>query len=182
MKKIKYLALLRGVNVGGNNKIEMPKLKKTFEKLNLEHVSTYINSGNVMFETSDKDIANLTKKVESQIKQDFKLAIKVLLIKLESIKKICNGISKDWENNVDQRTDVLFLWEDYNKKSSLNLIKINSAVDNIAYIKGAIVWNVERKNISKSGMKKFIGTELYKNMTARNINTTRKLRELMSRF
>lgn len=180
MKNIKYVALLRGINVGGNNKIEMSKLKKTFENLGFEKVSTYINSGNVIFETTNKDITDLTKKIESQIKQDFELTIKVLLIDLKSIQKICDSVPKNWENNTDQRTDVLFLWKDYNKKSSLELIKTNSTVDNLIYIDGAIVWNIKRSNLNKSGLKKFIGTELYKNMTARNINTTRKLRELMS--
>ncbi len=180
MKNIKYIALLRGINVGGNNKIEMTKLKKTFEKLNFEKVSTYINSGNVIFETTSTDIADLTKKVEDRIQQDFKLKIKVLLIDSKSIQRICDNVPKNWENNTDQRTDVLFLWNDYNKKSSLELIKTNSIVDNLIYIDGAIVWNIKKINLNKSGLKKFIGTELYKNMTARNINTTRKLRELMS--
>lgn len=180
MKKIKYLALLRGINVGGNNKIEMSKLRRTFENLGFDNVSTYINSGNVIFGTTDNNISHLTRKIEGQIKQDFKLAIKVLIKDFKSVQKICDSVSENWENNADQKTDVLFLWSDYDKKSSLELIKTDSTVDNLIYIDGAIVWNIKRSQLNKSGQKKFIGTELYKNMTARNINTIRKLKGLMS--
>jgi uncharacterized protein (DUF1697 family) len=50
-----YVALLRGINVGGNNKVEMKKLKTTFETLGFTSVVTYINSGNIIFNTSDKN-------------------------------------------------------------------------------------------------------------------------------
>jgi uncharacterized protein (DUF1697 family) len=60
----------------------------------------------------------------------------------------------------------------------LDLIK-TTEVDNLSYAVGAIVWNVEKAKLNKSGMKKFIGTTIYKNMTARNVNTVRKLAELM---
>jgi uncharacterized protein (DUF1697 family) len=56
----------------------------------------------------------------------------------------------------------------------LDLIK-TTEVDNLSYADGAIVWNVEKAKLNKSGMKKFIGTAIYKNMTARNVNTVRKI-------
>ena len=71
------------------------------------------------------------------------------------------------------------MWEEYDKKSSLNLIEINKDVDNLIYVKGAIIWNLNKMDYSKSRMHKFIGTIVYKNMTARNVNTVRKLNELL---
>ncbi|MEZ4194988.1 MAG: DUF1697 domain-containing protein [Candidatus Paceibacterota bacterium] len=75
----KYVALLRGINVGGNNKVEMTKLKVCFESLGYNNVITYINSGNIIFETKKTDTKKLTEEIEKVIKDTFKLNIKVLL-------------------------------------------------------------------------------------------------------
>jgi hypothetical protein len=77
------------------------------------------------------------------------------------------------------KTDVLFLWEEFDNKKSLDLINKKEGIDNLIYVDGAIVWNVDRKDYTKSGMNKFINSVLYKNMTARNVNTVRKICELM---
>lgn len=68
-----------------------------------------------------------------------------------------------------------FLWEGFDNKSSLKLLSPREGVDNVRYAHGAIIWHVERKLHGKSGMNKVIGTELYKNITVRNVNTVRKL-------
>lgn len=173
---IKYVALLRGINVGGNNKTEMSKLKKVFESLGFENVSTYINSGNVIFKTHKKDLEPL---IEKTLKKTFGFEIRIVIRDEKNIKKLCKAIPKDWLNDAEQRTDVLFLWNEFDSKKSLDLIK-TTEVDTLKYINGAIVWNVKRTDVSKSGMNKFIGTTIYKNMTARNINTVRKLNELLN--
>ena len=68
----------------------------------------------------------------------------------------------------------------FDNKKSLSLIKQVVGVDNVLYINGAIVWNIYVKDWGKSGMSKFTLSELYKNMTARNVNTVRKLAVLMN--
>ena len=77
------------------------------------------------------------------------------------------------------RTDVLFLWEEFDNPESIDQLKISS-VDNVKYISGAVLWNVEEKDYSKSGMQKLVGTKIYKNMTVRNVNTVRKLYQMMT--
>ncbi len=62
---------------------------------------------------------------------------------------------------------------------SIHLIKINPEVDRLIYIDGAIIWNISRDEYKKSAMNKFIGSIIYKNMTARNVNTIRKLAEII---
>ena len=59
------------------------------------------------------------------------------------------------------------------------MLIVKTNVDNLMYLKGSIVWNVKRSDYTKSGMNKFIGTKLYKNMTARNVNTVRRLKQLL---
>lgn len=172
---MKYLALLRGINVGGNNKVSMPELKKAFESLGFSDVSTYINSGNVIFKTA-AEVS--TSHIEKALHKTFGFEIKVIVRDSKNIQKLCKALSSDWTNDTEQKTDILFLWDEYDNKQSIDLIK-TSPVDTLKYISGALVWNVKRKDYSKSGMNKFIGTAVYKHMTARNINTVRKLSALM---
>lgn len=172
-----YVALLRGINVGGNSKVEMKKLKAVFEKLGFENVSTYINSGNVIFGTTKKE-NSLVSEIEKALKKEFGFEIRVVVRNAKNIASLCKDIPKNYQNDAKQKTDILFLWDEYDNKKSLDLIKATD-VDNLSYADGAIVWNVEKAKLNKSGMKKFIGTTIYKNMTARNVNTVRKLAELM---
>lgn len=176
---MRYVALLRGINVGGNSKVEMPKLKKLFEELGYTNVSTYINSGNVLFDSPEKDQNKLVAQMEKAIHQRFKFPVRCVVRTKAHILKVAKAVPAAWKNDDIQRTDVLFLWEKYDSKKSLSLVEPVKGVDTLKYIDGAIVWNMKREGYSKTGMKKFIGTELYKHMTARNINTVRKLAELL---
>lgn len=173
------VALLRGINVGGNNKVEMRKLKTTFELLGFTNVVTYINSGNIVFKSISEEQTIIVNKIEKAIKQDFGLDIKVLLRSFNNIETICKKLPDNWVKNEIMRTDVMFLWEKFDNPKVIEHLKINS-VDNVKYISGAVLWNVEGKNYSKSGMLKLVGTELYRNMTIRNVNTVRKLHQIMT--
>ncbi len=171
----KYVALLRGINVGGNKKVEMPKLKKTFESLGFSNVSTYINTGNVIFETDKKDLNTL---IEKALLKTFGFEIRIVIRDAKNIQSLCKALPSQFTNDTEQKTDILFLWDEYDSKKSINLITTTN-VDTLKYIDGAMVWNVKRYDLKKSGMQKFIGTVIYKNMTARNVNTVRKLGELI---
>ena len=174
-----YVALLRGINVGGNKKVEMKKLKTTFELLGFENVVTYINSGNIIFENMSKGQDVIVNEIGKAIKKDFQLELKVLVRNIENIETICQELPVTWVKNEMMRTDVMFLWEKFDKPEIMELLQINP-VDNVKYIPGAVLWNVEGKDYSKSGMLKLMGTELYKNMTIRNVNTVRKLHQIMT--
>ena len=126
---MKYVALLRGINVGGKNKVEMKKLKQIFEGLGYANVSTYINSGNVLFESKDKDFS----KIEPVLKRTFGFEIKVLVRDMNNLKKICLSVPVNWKNNEENKIDVLFLWDEYCNKKSVDLIKINPEVDTLKY-------------------------------------------------
>jgi uncharacterized protein (DUF1697 family) len=174
-----YVALLRGLNVGGNNKVEMKKLKTTFELLGFTNVVTYINSGNIIFEDMSKGQDVIVNDIEKAIKQDFQLEIKVLVRNFENIETICQKLPATWLKNEIMRTDVMFLWPKFDRPEIMEQIQINP-VDHVKYLPGAVLWNVEGKNYSKSGILKLMGTELYKYMTIRNVNTVRKLHQMMT--
>ena len=173
-----YVALLRGINVGGKNKVDMKKLKATFESLGYTDVVTYINSGNIVFEEPSKGKDGLVGEIEDAIKRDFQLDIRVLVKDFEDVKFICSQLPDTWVKNEVMRTDVMFLWDDFDRPEILQQIKIGP-VDNVKYVSGAILWNVEYKDYTKSGISKLSGTEIFRNMTVRNVNTVRKLYQIM---
>lgn len=173
---MQYVALLRGINVGGNKKVPMTELKSVFTAHGYTGVTTYINSGNVLFSSAQKVDAST---VEHMLHSHFGFQIQTQLRSAEEIRALAKKIPANWNNDTTQRTDVLFLWDSHDSKSTLAKIHTTTA-DSLLYIKGCIVWNLKRINYAKSGMHLFIGTDVYKHMTARNVNTVRKLAALLS--
>ncbi|MEI6728421.1 MAG: DUF1697 domain-containing protein [bacterium] len=174
-----YIALLRGINVGGNGKVEMKKLKTTFENLGFSKAKTYINSGNIIFEDSNLSHGNLIQVIQEAILKDFGFSIKVLIRSIDSVENVVKAIPETWQNNTEMKTDIMFLWDEVDSKEVLNQFKSKPGIDNLLYLSGAVVWNIDRKNYNQSSIPKMIGTKLYSQMTARNVNTVRKVCAMM---
>ncbi len=174
-----YVALLRGINVGGKNKVEMTRLIATFKRLGLNKVLSYINSGNIMFYEKNRSQKELVQLIESAIEEDFGFQIKVLLRNMDNIRSIAGAIPSSWVNDQTMKCDVMFLWQHADDPKILDRFVIRPELEDVKYVNGAIIWRVDRKNAAKSGMLKLVCTDLYKNMTIRNVNTTRKLYALM---
>jgi|SRR5579859_3214624 len=174
-----YVALLRGINVGGNNKVEMAKLKKTFEELGFTNVRTFIASGNVIFQSGETNQHALAQKIESAIKKDFGIQINVLLRDFKSIEKLVKAIPASWVNDKAMKCDVMFLWENVDSKEILKQLPFDSSLEDVRYFPGAVVWRIDRDKVTKSRMFKIVGTKVYAHMTVRNPNTVRKLYDLM---
>jgi uncharacterized protein (DUF1697 family) len=174
-----YVALLRGINVGGKNKIDMKLLKETFVRIGMESVITYINSGNVVFTDMKYTKAEITMLLQKTIFEDFQLDIKVLIRSVNDFEHMMKALPESWKNDKNMRSDVLFLWEEIDSETLLTKLKIKPQIDRVMYVSGAILWTLDKKNIAKSGLQKLVGTALYKKMTARNVNTTRKIYEIM---
>ncbi|MCA9496572.1 MAG: DUF1697 domain-containing protein [Nanoarchaeota archaeon] len=176
-----YVALLRGINVGGNNKISMKELKELFLSNNFSNVLTYINSGNVIFsDNSKKSINEIRNQIEFLIESKFGLKIKVLVVSKSKFKGIKSNIPENWTNDEINKTEILFLDSSVNNKEIMQKLPIKENVDLVIYVDGAIIWHIDRKNISKTGLIKLIGTKEYSNITVRNSNTVNKISNLLS--
>jgi uncharacterized protein (DUF1697 family) len=174
-----YIALLRGINVGGNNKIDMKLLKQTFERVGMKDVVTYINTGNIIFSSVDQSKTELSSILEEAIHDDFGLRIKVVVRSIDDVRGIIHAIPDTWKNDKDMKSDVMFLWDEIDDETVLENLVIKPTIDTVKYVPGAILWSIEKKNANKSGMSKIIGTKIYKQVTVRNVNTARKIYELM---
>jgi uncharacterized protein (DUF1697 family) len=171
---MKYIALLRGINVGNSAKINMKELKEMFELSGYENVSTYINSGNVLFETNETK-QSIGEYIEKMLLTTTGVEIKVLIKTKTEIINIAKSIPADWENNIDQKTDVAYLFDEIDNKKIIDELPIKKEYIQIMYVKGAISWNVKRDNYNKSQLNKIISHKIYKEMTVRNVNTARYL-------
>ena len=170
----KYIALVRGINVGKERRVEMKKLKEIFESLGCIHVSTYINSGNILFESKD-DPKNIRQKVEASLEKNFGFPIPTLIKTEQEIMQISDAIPKEWQNDTIQKSDVAFLFPEIDSEKTMDELPIKKEYIDIRYTKGAIYWNVDRKNYNKSHLNKIISHDLYQFMTVRNVNTARVL-------
>ncbi len=87
----RYVALLRGINVGGNKKIKMADLREVFESRGFQNVKTLLASGNVLFEASEADAATLSRRIEDQIEVSFGFSVGVILRAIEQIQQIADS-------------------------------------------------------------------------------------------
>lgn len=175
-----YVALLRGINVGGNRKVEMPRLRATFEGLGLTRVKTYINTGNVIFHDDSRSPDALVSMLEQAIEQEFGFAVKVLLRDRPAIETTVRALPDSWVNNDTMKCDVMFLWEQADQPQVLERLRIKPEIEDVVYVPGAVIWRVDRTHLTRSGLMELVGTPLYKLMTVRNCNTARRLAALMA--
>lgn len=176
---MRYIALLRGINVGGNKKVSMKELTTVLESIDHTGVKTYINSGNVIFSSSEKSLSKLTTELESAIENHFGFAVKVIVQTAETVQKIAAAIPKDWTNDDQSKCDVIFLDPSDDQPEVVEVPESKPGIDTLKYVPGALIWQVDRKDITRSGLLKIVGTPLYKRSTIRNCNTLRKLASLM---
>ena len=178
---MKYVLLLRGINVGGRNKVSMADLKDAITGLGYENVITYINSGNIIFNCTE-NIGVVNDKI-SQILKSYPFKInKVILTKQEYIEELKNLPS--WWNNDFYRKDVLFYSEDIDFssiKERINNMPLNE--ENVYFGKRAIFWGkLNEKNYLKTAYHKYLIKEsFYKAVTIRNGRTFMKIAELLDK-
>jgi uncharacterized protein (DUF1697 family) len=171
---MKYIALLRGINAGKERRVDMKNLKAIFESLGYTNVATYINSGNVIFESKDSH-ENILNKIEAGFKKEFNFEIPFLIKTEKEMKKIADAIPMEWQNDSAQRSDVAYLFPEIDSKKTIDDLPVKKEFIDIRYIKGSIYWNIDRKDYNKSHLNKIISHKLYQFMTVRNVNTARYL-------
>jgi uncharacterized protein (DUF1697 family) len=176
-----YVALLRGVNVGGRGAINMSELRTSFSAVGMTDVTTYINSGNVIFTVDAQENSSIAETLERTIEARFGTTVRVLVRSRDEIRSVVGALPADWTNDKMTKCDVFFLWEDVDEPAVLQLLDYDPEIDDVRYTPGAIIRRVDRSNAARSRLTKIVGTPLYRQMTVRNCNTARKLLELMDR-
>ena len=176
-----YVALLRGVNVGGNNMISMSALKQSFESIGFTHVSTYINSGNIIFHARETDARKLEQKIERLLVKEYELSSKVVLRSLAEMEQLVKSLPREWGSDSSWRYNVMFLRHTIDSEDILAELPANSDVEEVVYRPGTLLWSAQVDQISRSKMSKLNSRKMFQEMTVRNLNTTKKLHELMKK-
>ncbi len=174
---MKYVAFLRGINVGGHNKIKMETLREMFAALRFESVKTYINSGNVIFETIEADDNALAAKIEQAIQTGFSLNIKVMVRTLSEIEDIIKNNPFDGQFTNDKDLHVLFLAEALSEEKKNLLLANNNEFEQFAVRNREVFCHLRVSVLDSLLGKDYIGKKLKVSATGRNWRTVNKISE-----
>ena len=156
----------------------MAALKECVEAIGHGDVRTYIASGNVLFASKERSGAKLDAQLERAIEKTFGLPVRVVVRSETEIQRIAERIPKAWIGADDLRVTVAFLLRGNDARSIARGLTPKDGIDELVTAPGALIWAIRRDAITRTGLK-LIGTPVYKQMTLRNLNTTRKLAELV---
>ncbi len=172
---MRYVALLRGINVGGNNIIKMAVLKECFEKIGFRNVRTVIASGNVIFETRGSAIA-LATRIEKTLSKEFGFPARVVVLDEDELESVVKSAPRGFgKEPTKYRYDVFFIKAPLTSKKAMDVIELKEGVDDARAGKDAIYFRRLEASVSSSRINKIVGKPEYKFMTGRNWNTTTKL-------
>lgn len=172
---MRYVALLRGINVGGKNKVPMARLKEVFEKAGHTRVRTYVNSGNVVFDAPRANVGDLSKRLEAAVEKEFGFVARVVVLRGAAVRQIGVELPDAWVEDDQSSCNVLFLLPERASPKALEAFAFNPEHEDARYCAGAILSRTDRAYVSRSAVHKLIGTELYAYVTIRNCRTARRL-------
>ncbi|MBV9214631.1 MAG: DUF1697 domain-containing protein [Acidobacteria bacterium] len=181
----RYVALLRGINVGGKNMIKMEKLRETFAGLGFENVKTYINSGNIAFDCRSPRVSKgltpdaiLAAKIRTAIKTDFGFDISTMVRSMDEMNNIVNNNPYVGKFDDDRYCHVFFLEKALTAEQE-SLLMEHATNDEFITVHGNTVYNMLKISILDSALGKgFLDRKLKIVNTARNWRTTKTLAEL----
>jgi len=176
----RYVALLRGINVGGNNLIKMTALKACFEKQKLQEVATYIQSGNVVFCAKESTAGPLCSRIERALSTAFGYDASVVLRSEKQMRDVVARAPKGFGTQPDKyRYDVIFLKEPLTAPVAIKSVATAPGVDEAHAGAGVLYFSRLISQATRSRLGKIVASPIYKSVTIRNWNTTTKLLQMM---
>ena len=175
-----WVALLRGINVGGKNLIKMAELAACFEAQGFRRVVTYIQSGNVLF-TAAGSSAALTRKVEAALGKTFAYQASVVLRTRAQMERVVGDAPAGFgARPALYRYDVAFLKEPMTAAAAIQNVRAKEGVDTVETGAGVLYMSRLVAKASQSQLARITSSPVYQSMTIRNWNTTTKLLALRS--
>lgn len=175
-----WVALLRGINVGGKNIIKMSELATCFEAQGCARVVTYIQSGNVLFSAPGARRA-LGKRLEAALEKRFDYRASIVLCTRDQLRRIVEQAPAGFGGKPALfRYDVAFLKEPMTAAAAVKSVRPRDGVDTVEAGAGVLYMSRLIARVSQSQLARVTGLPVYQHMTIRNWNTTSKLLDLMS--
>lgn len=175
-----YVLLLRGINVGGGNIVKMADLKTLLEAEGFSNVATYIQSGNVVFTSSQKDKTILTEHITAALHKRFGYNTPVVLLSARDMMKVMAQAPQGFGSQPQlYRYDVIFIKEPLTVGQALQNVTLKEGVDTVAVGDAVLYFSRLIAQASSSHLARIITQPMYKNMTIRNWNTTSRLAQMV---
>lgn len=175
----RYAALLRGVNVGGNNLIRMTDLRACFQDQGFADVTTYIQSGNVVFGATGS-AASLTARIERALGDRFGYGGRVLLVSERQLRRIVEAAPERFGSEPGiYRSDVIYLFPPLRASAAIRDVPTRDGVDRVWAGPGVLYVERLASRAAQSRLSKIASLPIYPRLTIRNWNTTRKLLPLV---
>lgn len=175
----RYVALLRGINVGGKNLIKMADLRACFEDQDFRNVATYIQSGNVLFESGDRSSARLAQRIEDMLAATFDYQPTVVVLTRNRLRSIVDEAPDGFGAQPRRMYDVLFLKPPLTAAAALESVPVKEGVDQAHAGKGALYYSRLVGRASQSRLGRVASLPIYQSMTIRSWGTTTKLLQMM---
>ena len=170
----RYIAFLRAINVGGTTIIKMSDLKKMFESFQLKNVQTYIQTGNVIFESEEEDSSTLEEQIERQLEKASGKRIRLFVRTIREVLAIARDCPFSPQDG--QVVHVAILERKPERKNIEALISLCSEADDFA-VDGKQAYNLRRDRERSVFSNNFIERVLSVSATTRNLTTIKKLVE-----
>ena len=177
---IRYALLVRGINVGGKNKVVMAQLRQELTELGLENVETYINSGNIFF-NSIEPRTKLIENLQAFFERRYPFIQSFSLLSNQDYEKELRNLP-DWWNHEMARKDVLFYTEGVDVDQVIEKVNSLELVDEVLHFgKLGIFWGkLSEVSYSKTAYHKhLLKMPFYHNITIRNANTFDKIGQFL---
>ena len=175
---VQYLALLRGINVGGKNLVKMADLREAFEQMGHADVATYIASGNVLFRAPRQKREALAERLESALSRRFGTEVKVVLLTEAQLRAVIEGAPRGFGAD-GYLCDLIFVRSPLTATKAFALVDPKEGVDQAWQGRGVLYFSRLAARAPSSRLSKVASTPEYKNMTIRTWSTGRKLLALM---
>jgi uncharacterized protein (DUF1697 family) len=168
-----YIALLRGINVGGKNKVPMAELKVSLQAIGLGKVQTYIQSGNVIFE-SEEGAEQLRERIEQVIRTSFSVASTVVLRTAEQLKRIIENCPYAADSLQEGESIHVSVLTEAPSQKAIDILAANNNDIDRYQINGEEIYFLFRQSVLDSNLAKNL-QKLGGSATSRNWNTIIKL-------
>ena len=180
VNRMRYVLLLRGVNVGGKNKVVMSELKELLKRKGFSDVDSYINSGNLFF-ASDESVEKIVLKVEKVLEENYEFSIPFALLSKEEYLKEMAGLP-DWWKDEFARKDILFFSRGIDTDEVVRFVEESAFYNEKVFVgKCAVFWaKIDEAEYQKTTYhKKILKQPFYKTITIRNGKTFDKIAEIL---
>ena len=176
----RFLALLRGINVGGKNIIGKDALRQCFEDLGFTGVRTYIQSGNILFRSDERSAKKLTGTIEAGLTHCFSYDARAVVLPHARYRTAVQAAPKGWgEDDRFKHNACFMLGGTTPRKALAKLQPPKTDIEIVSVGPGVIFWSASKKALTRTTLMKLAATPVYQEMTVRNHNTVFKLLDLL---